>query len=70
MKELYIFAGNVTIKQLQREDLLNTKYPCMQCNYHVTTKESVDKDKKAVHEGVKYSCRQCENQATNKNHVA
>ena len=46
------------------------KYPCMQCNYHVTTKESVDKDKKAVHEGVKYSCRQCENQATNKNHVA
>ena len=42
----------------------------MQCNYHATIKESLDKHKKAVHEGVKYSCRQCENPTTNMNNLA
>ena len=42
------------------------KYPCGQCEYQATTKGSLDKHRRSVHEGIKYPCGQCEYQATTK----
>jgi len=40
------------------------KYPCGQCEYQATTKGSLYRHKRSVHEGMEYPYRQCEHQAT------
>ena len=41
-----------------------TRYPCEQCEYMATRKESLDQHKRSVHEGMKYQCVKCKHQAT------
>ena len=45
------------------------KYPCPQCEYQATTKESLDRHKRSVHEVIRYPCGQCEDQATTKSYL-
>ena len=45
------------------------KYPCGKCEYQATTKGSVDRHRKSVHEGIRYPCRQCEYQAATKGNL-
>ena len=35
------------------------KYPCSQCEYQATTKDSLTKPNQSIHEGKKYRCSQC-----------
>ena len=41
------------------------KYPCGQCESQAT-KESLDRHKRSLHEGIKYPYNECEYQATRK----
>ena len=38
------------------------KYSCGQCEYQTTSKCSIEKHRKSVHEAMKYPCEQCEYQ--------
>ena len=46
-----------------------TRYPCEQCEYMATRKESLDQHKISVHEGIKYHCVQCGHQAISKSNL-
>ena len=71
MKESNILAANATIKQVQKEILLNTKWQYMkESNILVSnviikqlTKGSLAEHKRAVHKGVKYPCGQYNHQS-------
>ena len=39
-------------------------YPCGQCEYQATRKESLDQHKISIHEEIKYHCVQCGHQVT------
>ena len=41
-----------------------TEYPCAQCDYIATRKNTLKMHIKAKHEGIKYPCDQCEYVAT------
>ena len=64
-------AENVTTGQLQRVISLNTNKPNMkersshaECDHQATSKDSLTKHQRAIHEGKKYPCRECNHQAT------
>ena len=42
------------------------RFPCEQCKYQATVKDSLERHRRAVHDSMKYPCRQCEYQATTK----
>ena len=73
MKESNTVTGNETIKQIERDILMNikgVKYSCVQCGKQLTSQSNLAKHKRAVHEGVKYFCRQCDHQASSKSNLA
>ena len=42
------------------------KHPCPHCNYQASTKDSLKKHIKSVHEGKTYPCSYCDHQALSK----
>ena len=76
MKESNTIAGNATIKQLQRDVLLDTKGQYMKKSNTIPGNATIKKLQKEVllstkgqymvHEGVKFPCMQCGQQFTSR----
>ena len=70
-QEETVIHGNIN-KQVDqgRRDLAvmtNNKYECETCHKTYYDRSTLNKHKKAVHEGIKYACDQCNYNATQKN---
>ena len=44
-------------------------FPCVQCDYKATRKDSFLRHTKSVHEGLKFSCDQCDYKARDKSEM-